>query len=592
MMKNFRLFVVFATALALSGLGTAYATSDLDGGMRPPAGWPSSTEEYLGLFGPAGELAPRGTVVADSGFRPYPNGFGFQNWGANLNDNALLFGIPSRLAFADYAKADIAEAPLNALALRRSFGDGVCISTSSIDPKTGSCRLRSSARVLANLVQGQAAGGHCFGMAAATAALYNGQLPPNQLGGGLVPAMAPLNGPAQQTITRLFATQYFGGVMPDLRERWSSPTLVVEQLIRDLSSGTTPYVLLLLGGIGGHGIVPYAVLDRGEGIFDIAVYDNNYPNQARAVQVDTVAGTFSYNGATNPQATNFTWTGNNQDGGFLGLTPVNDILAQQACPICPGPESGALIAFSAIKKENADGLNAALLTPDGQPLPESDYQVLPQSNPPNTTTANLPMLIIKPGIPFILEADTTGMKSEQNLEVYAMAQGTTRYALLEAVKPGTVERFAYDPKTRDVALLSNKRGTPRLLISAEDPNFSHVVNAHLLRAAPLTAVEQQWDKQGKRVIYRASAKQPTRWNVQVEREGARSGAGFVAINQVVPRNASIVVDYGKWTPSGPEVWIDRGSDGSLDERITMQLITPALIKRYEASLYREQGIGQ
>jgi hypothetical protein len=591
-MKNLRRFVVFASAFALFGLGTASATPDLDGGMRPPAGWPSSTEEYLGLFGPAGELAPRGTVVADSGFRPYPNGFGFQNWGANLNDNALLFGIPSRLAFADYAKADIAEAPLNALALRRTFGDGVCISTSSIDPKTGSCRLRSSARVLANLVQGQAAGGHCFGMAAATAALYNGQLPPNQLGGGLVPAMAPLNGPAQQTITRLFATQYFGGVMPDLFERWSSPTLVVEQLIRDLSSGTTPYVLVLLGEIGGHGIVPYAVLDRGEGIFDIAVYDNNYPNQARAVQVDTVAGTFSYNGATNPQATNFTWTGNNQDGGFLGLTPVNDILAQQACPICPGPESGALIAFSAIKKENADGFNAALLTPDGQPLPESDYQVLPQSNPPNTKTANLPMLIIKPGIPFILDVDTTGMKSEQNLEVYAMAQGTTRYALLEAVKPGTVERFAYDPKTRDVALLSNKRGTPRLLISAEDPNFSHVVNAHLLRAAPLTAVEQQWDKQGKRVIYRASAKQPTRWNVQVEREGARSGAGFVAINQVVPRNASIVVDYGKWTPSGPEVWIDRGSDGSLDERITMQLITPALIKRYEASLYREQGIGQ
>jgi diamine N-acetyltransferase len=109
-MKNLRRFVVFASAFALFGLGTASATPDLDGGMRPPAGWPSSTEEYLGLFGPAGELAPRGTVVADSGFRPYPNGFGFQNWGANLNDNALLFGIPSRLAFADYAKADIAEA--------------------------------------------------------------------------------------------------------------------------------------------------------------------------------------------------------------------------------------------------------------------------------------------------------------------------------------------------------------------------------------------------------------------------------------------------------------------------------------------------
>jgi hypothetical protein len=591
-LKNFRRFVALIAALALTGLGTAYATPDLDGGMRPPAGWPSSAEEYLGLFGPAGELAPSGTVVADSGFRPYPNGFGFQNWGVNLNDNALLFGIPSRLSFEDLGKTDVAQAPLNALALRRTFGDGVCISKSSIDPKTGSCRLRSSARVLANLIQGQAAGGHCFGMAAATAALYNGQLPPNQLGGGLVPALAPLNGPAQQTITRLFGTQYFGAVSPDVYERWSSPTLVVEQLIRDLSAGTTPYVLILLGEIGGHGIVPYAVLDRGQGVFDIAVYDNNYPNQPRAVRVDTVADTFTYNGATNPEATNFTWTGNNQDGGFLGLVPVDDILQEQVCPICPGPESGALIAFSAIKAENSEGFNAGLLSPDGQPLPESDYQVVFPSNPPNAKTANLPVLIVNPGIPFTLFVNTKGMKSAQNIEVYAMAQGTTRYALLEAVKPNTVETFSYDPKTRDVALLSNKRGTPRLLISAEDAKFSHVVNAHLLNSAPMTAVEQAWDKSGKRVVYKASAKQPTRWNVQVEREGARSGAGYVAINQVVPRNASIVVNYGKWTVTGPDVWIDRGSDGSLDERITMQLITPALIKRYESSLYREQGIGQ
>jgi hypothetical protein len=592
MMKIIRSFVIAVTALALTGLGTAYATPELDGGLRPPAGWPFSAEQYVGLFGPAGELAPGGTVVADSGFRPYPNGFGFQNWGSNLNDNALLLGIPSRLSFEAYPKADVSEAPLNALALRRTFGDGVCISKSSINPKTGSCRLRSSARVLANLIQGQAAGGHCFGMAAATAALYNGQLPPNQLGGGLVPALAPLNEPAQQTITRLFGTQYFGAISPDVYEQWPSPTLVVEQLIRDLSSGTTPYVLILLGEIGGHGIVPYAVLDRGQGVFDIAVYDNNYPNQPRAVRVDTVAGTFAYNGATNPQATDFTWAGNNQDGGFLGLVPVNDILKEQVCPICPGPESGALIAFSAIKKENADGFDAVLLSPDGQPLSPSDYQVLPPSNPPNARTANLPIVIVKPGIPFVLAVNTKGMKSEQNIEVYAMAQGTTRYALLEAVKPDTVETFIYDPKTRDVALLSSKRGTPRLLISAEDAKFSHVVNAHLLRSAPNTAVEQAWNKSGKRVVYKADAKQPTRWNIQVEREGARSSAGYVAINQIVPRNASIVVDYGKWTANGPDVWIDRGSDGSLDERVTLQLITPALIKRYESSLYREQGIGQ
>jgi len=591
-MKFFRTITIFITAFALTGLTAAHATPELDGGLRPPAGWPLSAEQYFGLFGPAGELAPGGTVVADSGFRPYPNGFGFQNWGANLNDNALLFGIPSRVPFADREKADVQEAPMNALALRRTFGDGVCVSRSSIDPKTGSCRLRSSARVLANLVQGQAAGGHCFGMAVAAAALYNGQLTPNQVGAGLVPAMTPLNRPVQQTITRLFGSQYFGAVPSDIFDRWPSPTAVVQQLIRDLPQGTTPWVLVLLGEIGGHGIVPYAVLDRGAGVYDIAVYDNNYPNQPRAVRVDTVSDTFVYNGATNPQATDFTWSGNNQDGEFLGLTSVDDALRVQACPICPGPESGALIAFSAIKKENADGFNLNLLDLNGEPLPESDYDVVESPNPPNAKTANLPMIIMKPGVAFVLQVSTQGMKSAQDIEIYAMAQGTTRYALLQGVKPNTVENFAYNPKTRDVGWVSNKRATPRLLISVEEKNFSHLVNAHLLRSAPRTLVEQAWDKGSKRVTYKSSAKQATDWNIQVERQGARTGAGYVAIDQLVPRNASIVVHYGKWTNTGPEVWIDRGSDGTLDERVSMQLITPALIQRYESRLYQEQGIGQ
>jgi len=62
------------------------------------------------------------------------------------------------------------------------------------------------AELLAEMVETAALGGHCFGMAASAAALYNGQLPANQVGAsGLgINAVNPMRQPAVQSITRLF----------------------------------------------------------------------------------------------------------------------------------------------------------------------------------------------------------------------------------------------------------------------------------------------------------------------------------------------------------------------------------------------------
>ena len=54
---------------------------DLIGGGKAPAGWAISPEIYDAFFGPLNVGAPQGTLVADSGFRPYPNGFPVPNWG-------------------------------------------------------------------------------------------------------------------------------------------------------------------------------------------------------------------------------------------------------------------------------------------------------------------------------------------------------------------------------------------------------------------------------------------------------------------------------------------------------------------------------
>ena len=82
---------------------------------------------------------------------------------------------------------------------------------------------------------------------------------------------------------------------------------VVTALIDGLSEGSVPYTLNLRwptegGGSEGHQITPYAVYDKGDGVYDIAVYDNNFPFKERAVEVDTNTNTWAYEVLINPSA--------------------------------------------------------------------------------------------------------------------------------------------------------------------------------------------------------------------------------------------------------------------------------------------------
>src|SRR6056297_2383929 len=229
------LFIAAASAaMVVAGLTPAQANDgpvDLISGGNPPAGWLVNPEAFANSFGSLSIGAPQGTVIADSGFRPYPHGFPIPNWGSaqDFINSQLILGTPSRLSLDAYEK-DQVEPPkgLNALSLRRTFGDGVCRDPKTIDPKTGDCELIFGAELLAQLIETGALGGHCFGFAAAAQGLYNGQIPANQVGAsGLgINAANPMGNRAVQTITRLFGTQYFNKAVPPALDGFS-PTEVV-----------------------------------------------------------------------------------------------------------------------------------------------------------------------------------------------------------------------------------------------------------------------------------------------------------------------------------------------------------------------------
>lgn len=595
--RRSRFAFVFAsiTALVFTTIAPAQANDspvDLISGGNPPGGWVTDRDLYSQFFGPLNQGAPQGTVISDSGFRPYPNGFPIQNWGDDLSfiNSKLIFGIPERSTLAQYNKKEIPPpAGLNALNLRRTFGDGVCRDPKTIDPKTGNCELIFGAELLAQLIETGAEGGHCFGFATAAAALYNGQLPANQVGAsGLGINIAnPMGNPAVQTITRLYGTQYFNSTVLPMLSPGLSPTDVVTTLIRDLAGGTVPYNLTVNGSDGGHAITPFAVLDRGNGLYDIAVYDNNFPMRARAVTVDTTTDSFSYNSSINPSAPGIEWSTANDSA--IGLVSVADMLEEQTCPVCVGPDQGTLVTISPINKDNTDDIGFFLVDETGAPLDRSLYRTTAPLNPPTQDSVSQPVLTVQPGVNFGVLIRTGDLASKQSLEIYAISNGEAQYVLLDELVADSNTLFGVG--RNDGALFqSSAPSSPRILQLSDQPSASFDVNGHPLNLPAGVTVEQRWNTKTERVEYRSDATKTLRWNVQIGGLDNSGGREYVGLNVKVPAGGTIVVDYTKASDSvPPRAWV-RGADGER-QPFTLQPVTAQMINEYRDQLYVSRGPG-
>lgn len=270
----------------------------------------------LSLLLPAGASA--GTVVADSGFRPAPNGFSFPNYGDEDG----------------YRNLDATD-------MQRLFGPAVCVAG-----KGAKCVLTPPARAWMDEGNTAMADGHCFGFATLSELIYDGRLPQfgfrslGQLGRGATTPfelLIPDNERLQAAIARAFVFQVLPGVADN--SFYGTPTQVLQVLVATMSKpGEEPVTLTIFqrDGEGGHAITPYAVEDVGDGLYEIHVYDNNWPgNTARRVHVDTRTDTWSYYGAINPGDPEAVYEGDATTGS-LGLAPTRAGLGTHPCFFCVG----------------------------------------------------------------------------------------------------------------------------------------------------------------------------------------------------------------------------------------------------------------
>jgi hypothetical protein len=259
----------------------------------------------------ANNYTPSGTIVAESGFRPDTNGYSFPNYGNEDNPQNL-----------------------DVNGMQKLFGAGVCAGGNG----GADCTLTPPAVAWKDVQNKGMGGGHCEGFAISSSLFYAGlgePSTPEPFGAGTVPALS-LSGNAalQAHIAYTFVFQFMPSV--STAKVNGSPAEVLAALAAALPS-KEPLVLGVYkrGLKDGHAITPLAIEDRGDGKFAVLVYDNNFPNAIREVDIDQNANTWNYTASTNPSEQASVYEGD-ASSHTLEIEYAKNGLGVQPCPFCGG----------------------------------------------------------------------------------------------------------------------------------------------------------------------------------------------------------------------------------------------------------------
>lgn len=548
--------VLAASALLLAAAAPAGAE------LKPPPPLPDdpNTSHFYNLwFGPTPEgWSPEGTVTADSGFRPFPNGFPYANYGGGMQLISQFFGTPN-----------VPMVGLNSIDMRSLYGDGVCTSTKGVKPG-GPCTLTPAAEYWAEFILDSAQGGVCYGMAATAGAIYNGESSPPVVGASTLTFQSRLTQATQRTILRNYGAQYTISNSP-LQQ--ITPAEVIEALQAGLVDDVAPYILVLYGidpngHPGGHAINPYAVYDRGNGRYDIAVYDNNYPTRERAVHVDTVANTWEYFVATNPSGPPVVWTGDAQTK-TLGLVSTAEILAQQPCPVCLG-RAVDLVTFSTLPN-SAGQIGAELLSLDGSALPTDRYEGLPALNPPGPDMTSQPAAEVIREDGYMVAVGGTGLTETVPLTVNNVSSRGGKILGIDKWAPGGALEIRYEPEVFTVLSATPVVMDLTRAFSVQQRHFS--VQARAGRATGAENGRQiALNRAAGQVILGDANAQGGRMVVSAELRVGDKTSVYESKSVMYPAGGKLVLVYSSWKKANqaPQLWLDRDGDGTLDKRIPMQ----------------------
>jgi hypothetical protein len=210
------------------------------------------------------------------------------------------------------------------------FGTRVCA-----DAGLGKCDLIPEAQAWLESTNQAMSGGHCFGFSVTALLLWQQKVTANTYGAADAPGLAI---DANQSLQRRIAYDWTLQLLPSVQAGriTGTPNQILAELRKVLAphpSDTYTIAIWKSDFTGGHAVTPYAVQNEGNGKFKVLIYDNNWPDQVRAISFDTKTDTWYYDAATNPNQPDEVYQGNAKTG-TISLYPTSPGLGQQPCPFC------------------------------------------------------------------------------------------------------------------------------------------------------------------------------------------------------------------------------------------------------------------
>ena len=395
------------------------------------------------------EWAPQGTVVADSGFVAIRDSFQFFNYGQRLGDGNALLGYDAN-EFAAQLTPD---------SMLRMFGpDVACTHYSKDDSGKETCIPKPAVAEWIDAANNYMWGGHCYGVAALNAQLFNGDLVRSRLTDAQINSAVQLDSKMQGELAYWWTTQMTSNAAEG---QLTDPLSVVQTLRDNLQPGQIPYVLVLSfeveGQPAGHAITPTAVYERANGDFDIAVYDNNFPMRSRAIRVDTSQNSYEYLVGTIPDGPQVFSTGDATNM-TIGLVPLTDIQGTLDCPFCAGKEQ--IVAFGS-KQPIPSSVKTNIRALDGSEIP--DLKKHPNLNP---YSGSLPAFRMPPGTDFKVTVDNSANDQPLNLFANTFLGDGTVLDSAPLVPAGATMTLEVRAGQRSVSVSSDKATVARYLQTA------------------------------------------------------------------------------------------------------------------------------
>ena len=545
------LILLGASVLVLGAVSPAFGA----GPVLPPTIPDTPTNEFLYYlwFGPPPVgSSGSGQVVADSGFRPTANGLPYANFGGDLGQDALFFGTPDNVLV-----------PMNSQDMRSLYGDEVCISLKNTVPG-GPCDLTPAARYYSTyILQTVNAAGHCVGFAVAAAALYDGLIKPEDLGAITMGNQSQLTVDVQSQLQRQWATQFS---TPIPRQ---TPADVVRTLMRTLKPGQVPSAMVIrwptaAGGLEGHGITPFAVLNKGGGLYDIAVYDNNYPGQTRAVHVDMNANTWEYLVELNPTAAPTVATGDATTLS-MGLMSIKKALGKQSCPFCGSRVPTDFAAFGVFPASQNGKIDYGFTDLRGKPVSGARMNVLPALTAIGANQFTLPaaQIVRHNGYRMWIRTAPDGRTVPMQTQ---LASGTgLHFVDWGKVGPGSNARITVSEGGELFSVTSNQSARPKLLqIFQQRERHYTVVASGGADTAKGVARYQRLDRADGLLMMGHSDNRKGSLSIRVTLETATGQAVFRAENVSWALGQHLAFDYDHWRSldETPTLWVRDAVSGA------------------------------